>query len=105
MRKVLSLYWHSVRAVMRIARITHDELRNSRKLQCVIARAVLVVHLVSIGFAECDIVRISGMSQQRINSLKNARHHHDSLMARSLRRDLTLAMRKYEESASEEEDS
>lgn len=102
MRKALALYWQTVRMVMRIARITHDELRNSRKLQCVIARAVLVAHLMSIGFAECDIVRISGMSQQRVNSLKNARHHHTSLMARSLRRDLAQAMRRYEETSQED---
>lgn len=52
--------------------MSEEQLFVCRSDRCVTARVVLVDVLVQIGFSESDIVGLSGMSQQRVNSLKNS---------------------------------
>jgi hypothetical protein len=45
--------------------------------------------LIDIGFTETDIAAVSGMSQQRVNSLKNsARYRLKGLAARVMREEM-----------------
>ena len=51
--------------------------------------------LMQIGFTETDIVVLSGMSQQRVNSLKNsARHRLQGLAARIMREEVKTLLQK-----------
>ena len=61
-----------VEAIMDESGIGFEQLANSRSDNCVTARVVLVDTLMRRGMSETLIVEISGMSQQRVNSLKNA---------------------------------
>lgn len=62
-----------------------DRLAHGRDERSVNARVVMVDVLLSVGLTEVDIVRVSGMSQQRVNGLKNAaRHRLKGLYARIL---------------------
>ena len=47
------------------------------------------IHMLTQGFSEMDIARISGMCQQKVNRLKNAlRYRASSLFARTLAEEL-----------------
>lgn len=61
-----------VEAILNASGLDFQELAHSKGEQCVMARAVLIDILLSYGMSEAMIVRISGMSQQRVNSLKNS---------------------------------
>lgn len=51
--------------------------------------------LVKLGFTESDIVELIGMSQQRVNSLKNsARHRLQGLAARIMREEVKTLLQK-----------
>ena len=50
---------------------------------------VMINTLIEIGFTEFDIAAVSGMSQQRVNSLKNsARYRLKGLAARVMREEM-----------------
>ena len=66
-----------------------DALANCRSERCVVARVVLVDVLMELGMSEGDIAFLSGMSQQRVNSLKNsARYRLKGLAARVMREEV-----------------
>lgn len=64
-----------VEIVMNESGLEFDRLAHGRDERSVTARVVLVDALVGAGLTEGDIVRASGMSQQRVNGLKNAARH------------------------------
>lgn len=77
----------AVEAVMEASGLPFGELAESRSEKCVTARVVLVNHLTELGMSEATICELSGMSQQRVNSLKNAARYKfkASLLARIMR--------------------
>ncbi len=95
MNTIRAIYRHSLRALLAITSVPVRDLRKKRSLFCTIARAVFIAHLLAVGLSEPDIRHFSGMSQQRVNYLKNARHHHASVLARSLRHDLMAAHKRW----------
>lgn len=70
-----NIYSAVVEAVMQESGMEFDRLAHGRDERSVNARVVLVDVLMSVGLTEGDIVRVSGMSQQRVNGLKNAAMH------------------------------
>ena len=60
-----------VEATLEASGLTFEQLATSRTERSVIARVVTINTLIEIGFTEFDIAAVSGMSQQRVNSLKN----------------------------------
>lgn len=64
-----------VESVMDESGLDFERLAHGRDERSVTARVVLVDVLMGVGLSEGDIVRLSGMSQQRVNSLKNAARH------------------------------
>lgn len=72
MQRIEDIYLMTEDAVISLSGITREQLYACRSERCVTARVVLVDALVQIGFSEGDIVCLSGMSQQRVNSLKNS---------------------------------
>lgn len=93
MNELKEIYQRAVEAVLNASGLTRGQLANCRAEKCVIARVVLVDILVKIGFTESDIVELSGMSQQRVNSLKNsARCRLHGLAARIMREEVESAI-------------
>lgn len=93
MNELKEIYHRAVEAVLNASGLTRGQLANCRAEKCVIARVVLVDILVKLGFTESDIVELSGMSQQRVNSLKNsARHRLQGLAARIMREEVESAI-------------
>lgn len=89
MKQLQSIYQTLVNALLTTSDLTPYQLFNSRSEQCVTARAVLINVLVQIGCTESDITELSGMSQQRVNSLKNsAKYRLKGLSARLLNEEL-----------------
>lgn len=70
-----NIYDHVVEIVMDESGLEFDRLAHGRDERSVTARVVLVDTLVGIGMSEAIIVDLSGMSQQRVNGLKNAARH------------------------------
>lgn len=64
-----------VEIVMDESGLEFDRLAHGRDERSVTARVVLVDALVGIGMSEAIIVDLSGMSQKRVNGLKNAARH------------------------------
>lgn len=91
MNELKEIYHRAVEAGLNASGLTRGQLANCRAEKCVIARVVLVDILVKLGFTESDIVELSGMSQQRVNSLKNsARHRLQGLAARIMREEVEV---------------
>lgn len=89
MHRLEDIYRRAVEAVLLVGGIREEQLFVCRSDRCVTARVVLVDVLVQIGFSEADIVGLSGMSQQRVNSLKNsARYRLRGLAARIMREEV-----------------
>ena len=89
MRRIEDIYLMTERAVISLSGITREQLYVCRSERCVTARVVLVDALVQIGFSESDIVGLSGMSQQRVNSLKNsARYRLMGLRGKMMREEM-----------------
>lgn len=87
------MYDKAVEAVMEASGLPFDELANARTEKSIVARAVLIDHLVGIGMSEAMIVRISGMSQQRVNAIKNSlRYKLTGLAARLLKEEVARRM-------------
>lgn len=86
MKRLEDIYNMVVEATMLASGLRFDELAVSRSERCVTARVVLVDVLLRLGMSEGDIVRLSGMSQQRVNALKNSgRFRLKGLCARVMR--------------------
>lgn len=91
MNELKEIYHRAVEAVLSASGLTRGQLANCRAEKCVIARVVLVDILVKLGFTESDVVELSGMSQQRVNSLKNsARCRLQGLAARIMREEVEV---------------
>ncbi len=89
MEQLEYIYNAVVYATVQASGIPLPQLMNSRADQCVTARVVLVDVLLQLDMAETDIVTCSGMSQQRVNSLKNSRKYRmKSLGARILKEEV-----------------
>lgn len=71
MEKLKRIYESAERTVCEVAELDSDKFLVSHEEMYVDARAILVDWLVRAGFTEKMIEKYSGMSQQRINSLKN----------------------------------
>lgn len=85
----------AVEAVMQASGLDFDALANCRSERCVVARVVLVDVLIELGMSEGDISLLSGMSQQRVNSLKNsARYRLKGLAARVMREEVKTLLQK-----------
>ena len=92
-----NIFSEVVEAVMNESGLEFDRLAHGRDERSVNARVVLVDVLLSVGLTEGDIVRVSGMSQQRVNSLKNAaRHRLKGLYGRILRDAVKVTVSKME---------
>lgn len=92
-----NIYSAVVEAVMQESGLEFDRLAHGRDERSVNARVVLVDVLMSVGLTEGDVVRMSGMSQQRVNGLKNAsRHRLNGLYGRMLRDAVKVVVSKME---------
>lgn len=72
MNRLEELYNKVVEATLHASGLTFEQLAVCRADRCVTARVVLVNRLIQLGMTEGEIVELSGMSQQRVNSLKNS---------------------------------
>lgn len=89
MKRLQQIFDSEVEAVMQASGLEFDALANCRSERCVVARVVLVDVLIELGMSEGDIALLSGMSQQRVNSLKNsARYRLKGLAARVMREEV-----------------
>lgn len=83
MKQLEEIYNRVVEATLEASELTFEQLAISRTERCVTSRVVMIDTLIEIGFTETDIAAVSGMSQQRVNSLKNsARYRLKGLAAR-----------------------
>lgn len=95
MKQLQQIFDSTVEAVMQASGLEFDALANCRSERCVVARVVLVDVLIELGMSECDIAAVSGMSQQRVNSLKNsARYRLKGLAARVMREEVKILLQK-----------
>lgn len=81
MKQLESIYRMVVEATMQASGLSSSLLATSRAEQCVTARVVIIDTLLQLGMSEADIVLCSGMSQQRVNSLKNSRRYRMKCLA------------------------
>ncbi len=89
MKQLEEIYNRVVEATLEASELTFEQLATSRTERSVIARVVMINTLIEIGFTEGDIALLSGMSQQRVNSLKNsARYRLKGLAARVIREEV-----------------
>lgn len=72
MKRLEELYNKVVEATLEASGLTFEQLALCRADKCVTARVVMVDRLIRLGLTESEIVALSGMSQQRVNSLKNS---------------------------------
>lgn len=72
MKRLEELYNKVVEATLEASGLTFEQLALCRADKCVTARVVMVDRLIRLGLTESEIVELSGMSQQRVNSLKNS---------------------------------
>ena len=95
MEQLQQIFDFAVEAVMQASGLDFDALANCRSERCVVARVVLVDVLMELGMSEGDIAFLSGMSQQRVNSLKNsARYRLKGLAARVMREEVKTLLQK-----------
>lgn len=95
MKQLQQIFDSAVEAVMQASGLEFDALANCRSERCVVARVVLVDVLIELGMSEGDIALLSGMSQQRVNSLKNsARYRLKGLAARVMREEVKNLLQK-----------
>ena len=71
MEKLKRIYENAEKVVCEVVELDFDKFLISHEEAYVDARAILVDWLIRAGFTEKMIEKYSGMSQQRINSLKN----------------------------------
>lgn len=86
MKQLKNLFDKAVSATMEVIGLTFEELTTSRSERSVNARVVFVDYLIEKGMSEGTIAELSGMSQQRVNALKNSRiYRMKTLMCRMLK--------------------
>ncbi len=89
MKQLESIYRKVFEATLQASGLSFEQLATSRADSCVMARVVMIDVLLQLGMNETDIVTYSGMSQQRVNSLKNSRRYRmRSLGARILKEEV-----------------
>lgn len=94
MKQLEEIYNRVVETTLEASVLTFEQLATSRTERSVIARVVMINTLIEIGFTEFDIAAVSGMSQQRVNSLKNsARYRLKGLAARVMREEVRKEVR------------
>lgn len=94
MKQLEEIYNRVVEATLDASGLTFEQLAISRTERSVTARVVMVDALINIGFTETDIAIVSGMSQQRVNSLKNsAKYRLKGLSARIMRDEVMKRVR------------
>lgn len=69
--KLEDLYKEVIRVVCNETEVSEENMLHSRKEQCVDARAILIHILIKKGLSENEISRLTGLTQQCINKLKN----------------------------------
>lgn len=95
MKQLEEIYNRVVESTLVVSELTFEQLATSRTERCVIARVVLIDTLIDMGFTESDISLVSGMSQQRVNSLKNsAKYRLKGLSARIMHEEVRKRNRK-----------
>lgn len=98
MKQLEDIYNRVVEATLIASELTFEQLSTSRTERSVIARVVLIDILIDVGFTEGDICAVSGMSQQRVNSLKNsAKYRLKGLSARIMRDEVRKRVRNSKE--------
>lgn len=94
MKQLQNLFDRAVDAIINASGLSFDELTTSRSERSVNARVVFVDYLIEQGMSESTIAELSGMSQQRVNALKNSRiYRMKTLMCRVLKQSLKDMMR------------
>lgn len=68
--RIKDLYCTVLSIVCRVTDLEENEIFCSNKEECVDARSLLIKTLIDNGITEKEIVRLTGLSQQRVNSLK-----------------------------------
>lgn len=66
------IYAATLAAVIARCGVTLAGMARSRKAECCLARAVLVLTLLRLGITEPTVRELTGMSQQRVNYIKNS---------------------------------
>lgn len=85
MKQLQILFDKAVEATMNASGLSYEEFTTSRSERSVNARVVFVDYLIEQGMSEGTIAELSGMSQQRVNALKNSRiYRMKTLMCRML---------------------
>lgn len=69
--RIKDLYCTVLSIVCRVTDLEENEIFCSNKEECVDARSLLIKTLIDNGITEKEIIRLTGLSQQRVNSLKN----------------------------------
>lgn len=87
MKQLEDIYNRVVETTLDASGLTFEQLATSRTERSVTARVVMVDALISIGFTETDIAIVSGMSQQRVNSLKNSAKYRLKVLSARIMRD------------------
>lgn len=72
MKELKRIYEIAENVVCEVAELEYDKFMTSHEEIYVDARSILVDWLIREGFTEKMISKYSGMSQQRVNSLKNS---------------------------------
>lgn len=86
MKQLQILFDKAVEATMNASGLSFEEFTTSRSERSVNARVVFVDYLIEKGMSEGTIAELSGMSQQRVNALKNSRiYRMKTLMCRMLK--------------------
>lgn len=86
MKQLQILFDKAVEATMNASGLSFEEFTTSRSERSVNARVVFVDVLLDRGLSEGMIAEMSGMSQQRVNALKNSRiYRMKTLMCRMLK--------------------
>lgn len=89
MKELEDVYEMVVKATIDASGMAFERIAVSREERCVTARVVIVSTLLGMGMTDGDIVRLSGMSQQRVNALKNsARYRMKGLCAKVMEREV-----------------
>lgn len=93
MEQLQNLFNRAVDAIINASGLSFDELTTSRSERSVNARVVFVDYLIEQGMSESTIAELSGMSQQRVNALKNSRiYRMKTLMCKVLKQSLNEIM-------------
>lgn len=86
MKQLQILFDKAVEATIKASGLSFEEFTTSRSERSVNARVVFVDYLIEKGMSEGTIAELSGMSQQRVNALKNSRiYRMKTLMCRMLK--------------------